>query len=280
MKIGCFALVQPFSDMRRQFEAIRDLGITYADVTDNHDGATLGTEFGFAASVSLESHPQRIAEMIGSTGITLTAVCAHANLLDPISPDIYSTPQIIKAIKLAHFIGVKQVITTDGDPRTEFGHQLSDEQRIFALAEKLYWPVRWAKQLGIELLLEPHGYVTDNINLTATLLEKLGHAETVGLNLDTGNLWLGGGDPVTYIKTFGKRIKHVHWKDMPAEWLPKRGTLYGCGMALIPLGEGVIGIDRVLDELNKIGFDGPTTLEVAGAAAVKKSAQFLRERTK
>jgi len=26
MKIGCFALIQPFSPMRRQFELIRELG--------------------------------------------------------------------------------------------------------------------------------------------------------------------------------------------------------------------------------------------------------------
>jgi inosose dehydratase len=280
MKIGCFALVQPFSDMQQQFQAIRELGIQYADVTDNHDGATLGTEFGFSASISLEAHPQRIARMLADTGISLTAVCAHANLLDPISPDIYSTPQIIKAIKLAHFLGVRQVITTEGDPKTAFGEHLTADERIFTIAEKLYWPIRWAKQLGIELLLEPHGIVTDSIPLTTRLLERLGEPETVGLNLDTGNLWLGGGDPVEYIRTFGKRIRHVHWKDMPAEWLPRRGKMYGCGMAIIPLGAGVVGIDKVVDELLKIGFDGPTTLEVAGAEAVKRSVVYLQERTR
>lgn len=280
MKIGCFALIQPFSDMRQQFQAIRELGIQYADVTDNHDGATLGTEFGFSASISLEAHPERITRMIADTGISLTAVCAHANLLDPISPDIYSTPQIIKAIKLAHFLGVKQVITTEGDPKTAFGEHLTDDERIFTSAEKLYWPIRWAKQLGIQLLLEPHGIVTDSIKLTTRLLERLGEPETVGLNLDTGNLWLGGGDPVEYVRTFGKRIRHVHWKDMPAEWVAKRGTMYGCGMAVIPLGAGVVGIDKVINELQKIGFDGPTTLEVAGAEAVKRSVVYLQERTR
>lgn len=51
MKIGCFALIQPFSPMRRQFELIRVLGFDYADLTDNHDGATLGTEVGIEAIV-------------------------------------------------------------------------------------------------------------------------------------------------------------------------------------------------------------------------------------
>jgi inosose dehydratase len=57
MKIGCFALVEPFTPMERQFEAIAEMGIEYADVTGSHDGAALGVEFGFAASVSLDSKP-------------------------------------------------------------------------------------------------------------------------------------------------------------------------------------------------------------------------------
>ena len=43
MKIGCFALIQPFSPMRRQFELIRELGFDFADLTDNHDGAALAS---------------------------------------------------------------------------------------------------------------------------------------------------------------------------------------------------------------------------------------------
>ena len=63
MKIGCFALVEPFTPMERQFELIRNLGIHYVDLTDNHDGASLGVEFGFAASVSLDSHPAKIRQL-------------------------------------------------------------------------------------------------------------------------------------------------------------------------------------------------------------------------
>lgn len=279
MKIGCFALIEPFTTMKRQFEAIAELGIKYADLTDNHDGATLGTEFGFASSVSLDAHPASVRDMVGETGIELTAVCAHANLLDPTSPSTYGTAQIIKAIKLAHFMGIKQVVTTEGDPKTAFGHGLSHEQRLFSIAEKLHTPIAWAKQLGIELLLEPHGIVTDSIDATAELLDMLGEPDTVGLNLDTGNLWLGGGDPIAYVQKFGKRIKHVHWKDMPADWEDKRGKVFGCGMAIIPLGDGVVGIKDVAAALAETGFDGPTTLEIAGANAVRTSAQRLEQWT-
>lgn len=277
MKIGCFALMEPFTPMRRQFEVIRSMGFDYADLTDNHDGATLGTEYGFAASFSLDSHADDILGMVNEFRLTLTSVCAHANLLDPASPARYGTTEIIKAIKLAHFLGVKQVITTEGDPKTDFGHHLTDDQRVFSVAEKLYEPVRWAKKLGIELLLEPHGILTDTVPGMRKLLDVLGHPETVGINLDTGNSWLGGGDPHEFVKVFGKRIKHVHWKDMPRAMEAQRGKQFGCGMGLIPLGDGVVGIEALVNELKAIGFDGPTTLEVAGADAVKTSAERLRK---
>jgi inosose dehydratase len=280
MKIGCFALIQPFSGMRRQFELIRQLGFDYADLTDNHDGATLGTEYGFSASFSLDSHPRVIRDMVAEFGLNLTSVCAHANLLDPTSPSRYGTAQIIKAIKLAHFLGINQVITTEGDPKTDFGHHLSDDERLFSIREKLFEPIQWAEEFGIELLLEPHGILTDTVSGMTRILDALGHEETVGINLDTGNCWLGGGDPLEFVKIFGARIKHVHWKDIPAEMESERGKQYGCGMGLIPLGDGVVGIEAIVKELEKIGFGGPTTLEIAGEAAVKTSAERLRQWSK
>nr|MBA3710221.1 sugar phosphate isomerase/epimerase [Planctomycetota bacterium] len=277
MIIGCFALIQPFTPMRRQFELIRELGIDHADLTDNHDGATLGTEYGFSASVSLDSHPRAIRDMVGGLGLTLTSVCAHANLLDPTSPATYGTLQIIKAIRLAHLLGIKQVITTEGEPKTRFGHGLTRDQRLFLIREKLQEPIAWAEELGVELLLEPHGELTDTVDGMRSILDVLGHERTVGVNLDTGNSWLGGGDPLAFIRAFGERIRHVHWKDVGSDWIAKRGTVFGCGMGSIPLGDGVIGIRAIVDALGEAGFAGPTTLEVAGSDNVKRSAERLRE---
>lgn len=275
MKIGCFALVEPFRPMERQFQAIKELGISCADLTDNHQGGMLGVEYGFAASLSLDSHPAKIRAMAQRAGIELTAFCAHANLLDPPAPDIYGTNEIIKAIRLAALLGIQDVITTEGDPKTEFGENLTRDEQIFAMVEKLRSPVQWAAELGVKLLLEPHGRVTDTIDGMAAVLEKLGYAETVGLCLDTGNSWLGGAEPLDYVHTFGKRIGHVHWKDMPQEMEAQRGKIYGCGMGGIPLGDGVVGIPAIVKALKQSGFDGATTLEIFGADNVKSSALRL-----
>jgi inosose dehydratase len=277
MKIGCFACVEPFAPMARQLKAIKEMGFQFADITDNHDGASLGEEFGFAPTLSLDAHPASIREMTKEAGITLSAFCCHANLLDPTSPATYGTAQIIKAIRLAKDLGIKEVITCDGEPHTGFGKALKPAEQLLLVREKLQVPIAWAEELGIHLLIETHGPVTDNITMMGDLLNALGHEQTVGICLDTGNCWLGGGDPLAYVKTFGKRIGHVHWKDMPEGMVSKRGKIFGCGMALIAVGDGVVGVEAVVKALRNSGIDVATTLEIAGADAVKTSAQRLRE---
>jgi inosose dehydratase len=262
--------------MVRQFAAIKEMGFTYADVTDNHDGAALGEEFGFAPTVSLDAHPEKLRTLARNAGIRLSAFCCHANLLDPTSPDTYGTAQIIKAIQLAKLIGIKEVITCDGEPRTAFGHALKPAERLLLLREKLQVPIEWAEELGVKLLLETHGPVTDNLGLMGDLLEALGHEDTVGVCLDTGNCWLGGGEPLDFIKAFGTRIGHVHWKDMPAAMEKQRSKVFGCGMALIALGDGIIGIEGVVKALKQAHIDVATTLEIAGPEAVKDSAKRLK----
>ncbi|MCX7009352.1 MAG: sugar phosphate isomerase/epimerase [Kiritimatiellaeota bacterium] len=277
MKIGCFALVEPFRLMARQFQAIKEMGISCADITDNHQGGMLGVEYGFSASVSLDSHPAEIRKMAADAGIELTAFCAHANLLDPPSPDVYGTNEIIKAIRLASLLGIQDVITTEGDPKTHYGEQLTYAEQVFTTVEKLRTPVQWAVELVVKLLIEPHGRLTDTIDGMGAVLDKLGHPDTVGVCLDTGNSWLGGANPLDYITTFGERIGHVHWKDMPQEMEAKRGTMFGCGMAVIPLGDGVVGIPAVVKALKQSGFDGATTLEIFGVDNVKLSAARLQQ---
>jgi inosose dehydratase len=277
MKIGCFACVEPFAPMARQLKAIKEMGFQFADITDNHDGASLGEEFGFSPTLSLDAHPASIREMTKEAGITLSAFCCHANLLDPTSPATYGTAQIIKAIRLAKDLGIKEVITCDGEPHTAFGKSLKPAEQLLLVREKLQVPIAWAEELGVRLLIETHGPVTDNITMMGDLLNALGHEQTVGICLDTGNCWLGGGDPLAYVKAFGKRIGHVHWKDMPEAMVSKRGKIFGCGMAVIAVGDGVVGVEAVVKALRNSGIDVATTLEIAGQDAVRISAQRLRE---
>ena len=276
IKVGCFALINPFSTLETQLDQIKQWGFCCGDLTDNSDGACLGVEYGFTALASLDANPFDIKRMFEGRGLALSSICAHANLLDPASPSRYGTSQIIKAVKMAGAIGVTHVITAEGDPKTTFGKNLSTSEAIFSIAEKLYEPLRFAEDYGVKILLEPHGHISDSVKLMGEVLDKC-NSPALGINLDTGNLWLGGGDSLEMIDKLGSKIEHVHWKDLPKEMIEKRGTQFGCGMSLTALGDGVIDIKAIFKALVKTGFDGYTTLEIAGEEAVLKSFDFLKK---
>jgi len=63
MKVGCFALVDPFSTFEHQLERVAAMGFSCADVTDTHSGGLLGKEFGFTATVSLDENPFHIKRL-------------------------------------------------------------------------------------------------------------------------------------------------------------------------------------------------------------------------
>ena len=275
IKIGCFAVINPFETLDKQVDQIKAWGFEYADITDNADGACLGSHFGFNSVASLDANAYDLKRLFESRGVTITSVCAHANLLDPSAPWRYGTSQIVKAIRIAASIGIKHVITTEGDAHTDFGHNLSDAEAIFQIKEKLYEPLRMAGDYGVKILIEPHGKYTDSVQHMERIIDEC-NSEALGINLDTGNLWLGGGDPVEMINKFGAKIEHVHWKDLSAEFIEQRGKIFGCGMSLIPLGRGVVGIENIYKELINVGFDGYSTLEIAGEEAVKDSFKYLK----
>lgn len=272
--IGCFALVDAFRTLDHQLDRIRDWGFRYADVTDTGDGATLGNHFGFSAVASLDANPYDIRRLFEQRGLDITSFCAHSDLLDPSAPWRYGTAQIIKAVRAAAALGVRHVVTTEGEPVTEFGRGLSREQAVLLIAEKLYEPLRVAEDHGVRILLESHGPYTGTLDGLAAILERV-DSPALGLNFDTGNSWLGGIDPVEFVTTFGERIEHVHWKDLDSSWAPRRGQVFGCGMSPIPLGQGVVDIEGTYRALDAWGFDGHSTLEVAGEDAVLASAAFL-----
>ena len=103
----------------------------------------------------------------------------------------------MKAVQLASGMGVKDVITTEGDPKSEWGEKLSFNEKVFITAEKLHEPVRLAEVLGVRILLEPHGMLTDSIEGINAILDRLGRPDNLGVNMDTGNAWLGGADGST-----------------------------------------------------------------------------------
>ena len=135
----------------------KEMGFEYVDITDtNAGGSMLGTA-GFSPTISLDDNPFDVLRLFEKHGIKPSTICVHAALLEPSNPGVYGPSEIMKAVKFAAAIGVKEVVTTETDPRSEWARSLTYTEQIFIIAEKLHTPVRMAEDYGVHILLEPHG---------------------------------------------------------------------------------------------------------------------------
>jgi inosose dehydratase len=126
-------------------------------------------------------------------------------------------------------------------------------------------------------------------------IEKVLEISDVGLCLETGHIFVGGGDPLEVLRTAPHRVNHVHVKDAvrsrmdaviadheptPAIWTRE---------VFCALGEGDVDVDGVLGELERLNFEGwmvveqdifPQTSErfAQATADQKKNRQYLSRR--
>lgn len=98
-------------------------------------------------------------------------------------------------------------------------------------------------------------------------IERLLDSCDIGLCLDTGHVYLGGGDPVEVARSAGDRVIHVHLKDVDpvaadqvrSGEVPFRQSVVD-GM-FVPLGQGGVDIAGVIGQLEKAGYEGWYVLE-------------------
>jgi inosose dehydratase len=114
----------------------------------------------------------------------------------------------------------------------------------------------------------------------------------LGLCLDTGHYFYGGGDPVELAKSSAPRIWHVHLKDIRGDVLDRvrrenTGFLDAVSSGVFcPLGAGNVDIVGVIDALRAHGYDGravfeqdvdPTKPGVVPKEGAAASRQYLRK---
>lgn len=86
--------------------------------------------------------------------------------------------------------------------------------------------------------------------------------EAVGLLIDTGHLVFAGGDIAAFLARHGRRINHVHAKDVRADILAgvdrTRDSFLDCvlrGVFTVP-GDGMVDYDDLLKRLYDVGYEG------------------------
>ncbi len=121
-----------------------------------------------------------------------------------------------------------------------------------------------ASEFGLRCVFHHHaGTYIETPGECARLLDLTG----LGLCLDTGHYAYGGGDPVDAVRSFGRRVEYLHFKDVHPERLAETrarrlGFLDGVRHGVFcPLGQGVVRFPALLDALRAIDFDGWAVVE-------------------
>ena len=137
-----------------------------------------------------------------------------------------------------------------------------------------------AEAHGIIVNIEPHGYFTTNPDFLSEML-AFSDSPFLRLNLDTGNVFIAGQNPVAFVKRFLNRVDHLHLKDVsPSLAAAARGRQTGIGMSDCALGDGVNAdnIRQTLALLARHGYKGGLTIEgeAQGGPMLERSLAWLR----
>jgi len=184
---------------------------------------------------------------------------------------------ILHTLRWAKLAGCPCIDTTDDRNRPTD----STEREALDSMKRIYRHiVPIAEAYGIVINIEPHGYFTTKPESMAELLASC-DSPFLRLNMDTGNTFIAGQDPVAFLRAFRSRLGHVHIKDVsPTLASASRGELTGIAVSHCAIGDGVNAgnIRQCLDILTDTGYTGVLSLECEGAGGpmIERSLAWLR----
>jgi sugar phosphate isomerase/epimerase len=126
------------------------------------------------------------------------------------------------------------------------------------------------QQEGIKFALEVHPTeIAYDLITSQRALDALGGHASFGFNFDPSHLIHQFIDPVEFIDAFGDRIFHVHVKDSRVQLTGRNSILashldFGDprrGWDFVSPGRGEVRWDPIIRALNRIGYDGPLSIE-------------------
>jgi inosose dehydratase len=116
------------------------------------------------------------------------------------------------------------------------------------------------RKLGVSAVFHHHaGTFVETPNEVKRLCETT-EPGLLGLCLDTGHYFFGGGDPVDAVRVYGNRIRHVHLKDVQLQILEEArrhrvGFLEAVRRGVFcELGDGAVDLNTVLQEVIAGGY--------------------------
>jgi sugar phosphate isomerase/epimerase len=213
-----------------------ELGFTHIEPMV-HWGRELMSEAGYFHTVSMLDDPLRIRRACERHRLNLSGLSAHT----PLGKPEIGVEYLKQAIRYAAECGAP-VINTDEGPKARW---TTEDEDFVLMRYTLQEAALVAEPRNILIGLEPHQQYSkfpDGLDRIYHLVKS----PSVGINFDTGNAYLCGHDPYTWLERVRDRLVHVHAKDIGTEHSGLErgkvtGTPVGCAC-----GEGVIDWERVV----------------------------------
>jgi sugar phosphate isomerase/epimerase len=240
------------------------------------DGVSWIHGLGYQPHIALYEDPVLLRRKMDKYGVRFSQVDAAFPLSGEDGP-LRGVPYVMKSIAWAAQVGCPCVDTTDG-LHAPMG--LSDTDAMRLMKRSYEQILRVAEAHEVVVNIEPHGYFTTNPERMAEM-QGFSDSRFLRLNMDTGNTFIAGQDPVAFVKRFLPRVSHVHVKDV-SESLAKavRGGQTGIAVSHCALGEGVNGenIRQCLSLLRDSGYRGVLSIECEGQGGpmIEQSLAWLR----
>jgi len=230
---------------------------------------------GYDPSVSLWDNPLQVRRYVESKGMYISQIDGAYPMMGP-EGAAYGIHYGRQAIRFARELGCRKLDTTDSAalPRG-ISKDEAFKQAVFNYGELL----KWAEDYKVIVNVEPHGACTTDVQFMLKLMKHF-ESEYLGVNMDTGNVFISGSDPLEFVKTLQKYINHSHIKDVSAALAAaSRGEETGIAVSEVYVGQGVNApnIKKILEYWKSLNWDGEVSLECSGTEEnTRKSYEWLK----
>jgi len=240
------------------------------------DGVSWIHGLGYQPHIAMYQDPALLRKQMESYGVRFSQVDA-AFPLSGVDGPAYGLPYVLRAIPWAKHAGCGHVATTDGLHRPQ---GLTDEEAMDLMKRQYERIIEVAAAYEVIVTIEVHGYFTTKPEFLERMLAFV-DSQWLRLNLDTGNSFIAGQDPVAFCERFRHKVAHVHVKDVSESLAAlARGGQTGIALSHCAVGDGVNApnIRRCLALLHEIGYTGHLSIECEGQGGplLTHSLQWLR----
>ncbi len=240
--------------------------IPYGKVLDEiAEAGYVGTELGPYGYFPTE--PKELTPELFSRGLQLVASFVPVPLAHPERHD----QGYQEAMKVAHLLaqtGARLIVLADEmskrrmavSGRVDESRDGMNEQQWKGAAQILGRISEACREIGLSAVFHHHaGTFVETPKEVARLCDSI-DADLLGLCLDTGHYFFGGGDPVDAVRLYGPRIRHLHLKDVQLTIL-EAARRDGIGFleavrrgVFCELGEGEVDLNTVIQEMTAGGY--------------------------